>query len=59
MFEGCPDREWKDGEKRTSRLVFIGRDLDMEDLREGFEECRAEESLAQDTSVSEPQPAAA
>ena len=32
---------WKAGEKRTSRLVFIGRDLNRPALRRGFESCAA------------------
>ena len=30
IVEGDHQRAWKDGEKRESRLVFIGRDLDRE-----------------------------
>jgi len=30
---------WKDGEKRASKLVFIGRNLDAENLKRGFEDC--------------------
>ena len=30
---------WKEGEKRTSRLVFIGRNLNRPQLRRGFESC--------------------
>ncbi|HEX9521347.1 MAG TPA: GTP-binding protein [Reyranella sp.] len=30
---------WKDGEKRSSKLVFIGRNLDGENLQRGFEDC--------------------
>ena len=33
MFEGGPDRLWKEGEKRLSK------ELDMELLKEGFEDC--------------------
>jgi G3E family GTPase len=33
---------WKDGETRTSRIVFIGRDLNRPALRRGFESCAAE-----------------
>jgi G3E family GTPase len=43
MFEGCPDREWKQDEDRVNKLVFIGRNLDMELLREGFVDCLCEE----------------
>lgn len=25
MFEGTPDRDWQPAEKRTNKLVFIGR----------------------------------
>ena len=39
VFEGSPDRLWKDGEERISKMVFIGRDLDEELIREGFEQC--------------------
>jgi G3E family GTPase len=30
---------WKSGEKRASKLVFIGRNLDPENLKRGFEDC--------------------
>jgi G3E family GTPase len=39
MFEGCADREWREGEDRRNKLVFIGKDLDEELLKEGFEDC--------------------
>ena len=39
LFEGMPDREWREGEERRSRIVFIGKDLDPEIIREGFEHC--------------------
>ncbi|MBN9036684.1 MAG: GTP-binding protein [Rhizobiales bacterium] len=41
ILEGDHQRPWKDGEKRESRLVFIGRDLDEERLRRTFEACKA------------------
>ncbi len=41
MFESMADRPWKEDEKRYSKMVFIGRDLDKDLIREGFEECRA------------------
>ena len=40
LFEGSPARPWREGEPRTSRMVFIGRDLDEELLRGGFEVIR-------------------
>jgi G3E family GTPase len=41
IIEGNHQRKWKDGEKRESRLVFIGRKLDEAALRAGFEACLA------------------
>ena len=41
ILDGDLQREWKDGERRQSRLVFIGRDLDVAKLRKGFEACAA------------------
>jgi G3E family GTPase len=39
MLEGDHQRKWKDGEKRESRVVFIGRELPEEKIRAGFEAC--------------------
>jgi G3E family GTPase len=39
MLEGTHQRPWKDGEPRESRLVFIGRELPEQAIREGFEQC--------------------
>jgi G3E family GTPase len=36
IVEGDHQRAWKDGEKRESRLVFIGRNLDKDELNEAF-----------------------
>jgi G3E family GTPase len=36
LLEGGHQRPWKDREPRTSRLVFIGRNLPKDVLREGF-----------------------
>jgi G3E family GTPase len=41
IMEGDFQRDWKDGEPRSSRLVFIGRDLDEAALKAGFESCVA------------------
>jgi G3E family GTPase len=41
IMEGDFQREWKPGEDRSSRMVFIGRDLDEADLRKQFEACAA------------------
>jgi G3E family GTPase len=39
MLEGDHQRKWKDGELRQSRLVFIGRELPEQEIRDGFERC--------------------
>ena len=41
IIEGDHQRPWKDGEKRESRLVFIGRELDREKLEASFKACEA------------------
>jgi len=41
ILDGDHQRPWKDGEKRESRLVFIGRELQEEKIRKGFESCVA------------------
>ncbi|MEZ5898541.1 MAG: GTP-binding protein [Hyphomicrobiaceae bacterium] len=41
LIEGDHQRPWKADEKRQSRLVFIGRNLDRDALRRGFEACVA------------------
>ena len=39
MLEGDHQRKWKEGEPRQSRLVFIGRELPEQEIRDGFERC--------------------
>ncbi len=41
LIEGGHQRFWKPDEKRQSRLVFIGRDLPCDMLKQGFEACCA------------------
>lgn len=41
IFEGQPDRPWKPEESRKNELVFIGRNLDPEQLRKEFQTCLA------------------
>ncbi|MDI3470474.1 MAG: Metal chaperone, involved in Zn homeostasis [Pseudolabrys sp.] len=41
ILDGDHQRDWKEGEKRDSRIVFIGRKLPEEKIREGFESCVA------------------
>jgi len=39
ISDSAPGNAWKDGEKKTSKLVFIGRNLDKAALQKGFEDC--------------------
>jgi len=39
LFDGRADRPWKPNETRKNELVFIGRNLDEAQLREGFRGC--------------------
>ena len=39
IFDGRPDRPWKSTETRKNELVFIGRDLNSEQLRKNFQAC--------------------
>ncbi|EJF89372.1 CobW family GTP-binding protein [Bartonella tamiae] len=39
ILEGDHQKPWKEGEKRESRLVFIGRELNSERLKTEFENC--------------------
>jgi G3E family GTPase len=41
ILDGDHQRPWKDGEKRDSRIVFIGRNLPGKKITEGFESCIA------------------
>lgn len=41
ILEGDSQREWGEDEKRESRLVFIGRNLDHEKLERSFAACAA------------------
>jgi G3E family GTPase len=42
MFEALPDRLWDIDEKRETRFVFIGKELDEARIREGFSTCIAD-----------------
>ncbi len=39
LFDGRPDRQWKPDETRKNELVFIGRNLDAEQLKKDFQAC--------------------
>jgi G3E family GTPase len=41
ILDGDLQREWRDDEKRTCKVVFIGRDLPQKEIREGFMACKA------------------
>ena len=38
LFDGQPDRPWGDSPRRN-QLIFIGRNLDEQSMRQGFEAC--------------------
>lgn len=39
LFDGQPDRPWGDDEERRNRMVFIGRDLDRDEIERRFARC--------------------
>ena len=39
IFEGFPDRPWKPKETPKNELVFIGRNLEPDKLRQDFQAC--------------------
>jgi G3E family GTPase len=41
MLDGEPQRDWRPDETRESKVVFIGRDLKADQIREGFLACAA------------------
>ncbi|HXZ23024.1 MAG TPA: GTP-binding protein [Pseudolabrys sp.] len=41
ILDGDHQRPWKEGETRDSRIVFIGRELPQDKIRQGFESCIA------------------
>ena len=41
ILDGDLQRDWKPDEKRVSRIVFIGRNLKEDEIREGFMKCAA------------------
>jgi G3E family GTPase len=42
ILDGDHQRAWGEGEQRESRIVFIGRNLPQEAIRNGFESCVAQ-----------------
>ncbi|KAL3918996.1 MAG: hypothetical protein SGILL_003973, partial [Bacillariaceae sp.] len=47
LFAGAfsPDLTWKPDEERSSRFVFIGKNLETDALKAGFEACKASDTL--------------
>jgi G3E family GTPase len=41
ILDGDHQRPWNEGERRVSRIVFIGRNLPEDAIREGFARCAA------------------
>jgi len=41
LMDASPMGSWPKGKDRSSRVVFIGRDLDNMNLKEGFENCKS------------------
>ncbi|CAH8353888.1 unnamed protein product [Eruca vesicaria subsp. sativa] len=39
IFEGSPERLWQKDETRTNKIVFIGKNLNREELEMGFRAC--------------------
>jgi G3E family GTPase len=39
LFDSIADRAWKPDEKRRTQVIFIGRNLDREELMAGFRAC--------------------
>ena len=40
LMDGSPMGEWPKGKPKSSRVVFIGRDIENMGLKEGFEACK-------------------
>ena len=39
LFDGQPDRAWRADETRVNKMIFIGRNLDRDDLNSRFRAC--------------------
>ncbi|WP_420334171.1 CobW family GTP-binding protein [Roseibium sp.] len=46
LLEGDHQRPWKSDEQRTTRMVFIGRDLPQDSIAAGFRSCVYQEGVA-------------
>ena len=41
LFDGKPDRPWKDSNEPGNQMIFIGKNLNRKELEEGFRSCLA------------------
>lgn len=39
LFDAKSDRAWREDEKRGSKMVFIGKNLDRDEIEKGFKSC--------------------
>jgi hypothetical protein len=39
IFQGSPERMWEPNEPRINKIVFIGKNLNGEELEKGFKDC--------------------
>lgn len=39
IFQGSPDRLWEPDERRINKIVFIGKNLDKDEIEKGFKSC--------------------
>ncbi|XLT74337.1 hypothetical protein HN873_030763, partial [Arachis hypogaea] len=39
LFQGSPERLWRPDEPRVNKIVFIGKNLDAQELEKGFKAC--------------------
>lgn len=53
LFEGSPERPWRDDEKRISKMVFIGREMDEEAFKEAFRRCLADPDVVVEDASGE------
>merc|ERR1712196_661242 len=45
LFANSLEGRWKSGEERRCKMVFIGKNLDREELTSGFMNCMAKEKV--------------
>jgi len=39
LFDGQPDRRWQPDEERINKMIFIGRNLDRDEIISRFRKC--------------------